>query len=393
MREAAIVATARTPITKAYRGGFNDLEAPSLGAASIRAAVDRAGIDPGEIEDCVFGCANQQGTQFFNVARLSALAAGLPTSVAGMTVDRQCSSGTLAIATAAKQIMSDGMSIVLAGGVESISLTQNQHMNRSRIPDPRLVARHPNIHMPMIDTAENVARRYNITREAQDAYALSSQVRTAAAINAGRFDEEIVPVTCDMLLTDKDTGKTNRQTVTIRQDEGPRPGTTYDALAGLRPVREGGTITAGNASQLSDGSSACLVMEANLAARRNLPVLGLYRGLAVAGCEPDEMGIGPVFAVPKLLERNGLSVDDIGLWELNEAFAVQVVYCRDRLGIPDDRLNVNGGAIALGHPYGMSGARLVGHALIEGRRRGVRYVVITMCVGGGQGAAALFEIV
>lgn len=393
MREAAIVATARTPITKAYRGGFNDLEAPSLGAASIRAAVDRAGIDPGEIEDCVFGCANQQGTQFFNVARLSALAAGLPTSVAGMTVDRQCSSGTLAIATAAKQITSDGMSVVLAGGVESISLTQNQHMNRSRIPDPRLVARHPNIHMPMIDTAENVARRYNITREAQDAYALSSQVRTAAAINAGRFDEEIVPVTCDMLLTDKDTGKTNRQTVTIRQDEGPRPGTTYEALAGLRPVREGGTITAGNASQLSDGSSACLVMEANLAARRNLPVLGLYRGLAVAGCEPDEMGIGPVFAVPKLLERNGLSVDDIGLWELNEAFAVQVVYCRDRLGIPDDRLNVNGGAIALGHPYGMSGARLVGHALIEGRRRGVRYVVITMCVGGGQGAAALFEIV
>jgi acetyl-CoA C-acetyltransferase len=393
MREAAIVATARTPITKAYRGGFNDLEAPSLGAASIRATVDRAGIDPGEIEDCVFGCANQQGTQFFNVARLSALAAGLPTSVAGMTVDRQCSSGTLAIATAAKQITADGMSIVLAGGVESISLTQNQHMNRSRIPDPRLVARHPNIHMPMIDTAENVARRYNITREAQDAYALSSQVRTAAAINAGRFDEEIVPVTCDMLLTDKDTGKTNRQTVTIRQDEGPRPGTTYDALAGLRPVREGGTITAGNASQLSDGSSACLVMEANLAARRNLPVLGLYRGLAVAGCEPDEMGIGPVFAIPKLLERNGLSVDDIGLWELNEAFAVQVVYCRDRLGIPDDRLNVNGGAIALGHPYGMSGARLVGHALIEGRRRGVRYVVITMCVGGGQGAAALFEIV
>lgn len=393
MREAAIVATARTPITKAYRGGFNDLEAPSLGAASIRAAVDRAGIDPGEIEDCVFGCANQQGTQFFNVARLSALAAGLPTSVAGMTVDRQCSSGTLAIATAAKQIMSDGMNVVLAGGVESISLTQNQHMNRSRIPDPRLVARHPNIHMPMIDTAENVARRYNITREAQDAYALSSQVRTAAAINAGRFDEEIVPVTCDMLLTDRETGKTNRQTVTIRQDEGPRPGTTYEALAGLKPVREGGTITAGNASQLSDGSSACLVMEANLAARRNLPVLGLYRGLAVAGCEPDEMGIGPVFAVPKLLERNGLSVDDIGLWELNEAFAVQVVYCRDRLGIPDDRLNVNGGAIALGHPYGMSGARLVGHALIEGRRRGVRYVVITMCVGGGQGAAALFEIV
>lgn len=393
MREAAIVATARTPITKAYRGGFNDLEAPSLGAASIRAAVDRAGIDPGEIEDCVFGCANQQGTQFFNVARLSALAAGLPTSVGGMTVDRQCSSGTLAIATAAKQITADGMSVVLAGGVESISLTQNQHMNRSRIPDPRLVARHPNIHMPMIDTAENVARRYNITREAQDAYALSSQVRTAAAINAGRFDEEIVPVTCDMLLTDKDTGKTNRQTVTIRQDEGPRPGTTYEALAGLRPVREGGTVTAGNASQLSDGSSACLVMEANLAARRNLPVLGLYRGLAVAGCEPDEMGIGPVFAVPKLLERNGLSVDDIGLWELNEAFAVQVVYCRDRLGIPDDRLNVNGGAIALGHPYGMSGARLVGHALIEGRRRGVRFVVITMCVGGGQGAAALFEIV
>ncbi|MFT3723365.1 MAG: acetyl-CoA C-acyltransferase [Hyphomonadaceae bacterium] len=393
MRDAAIVATARTPITKAYRGGFNDLEAPTLGGASIRAAVERASIDPAEIEDCVFGCANQQGTQFFNIARLSALAAGLPASVAGMTVDRQCSSGTLAIATAAKQIMGDGMNVAIAGGVETISLVQNQFANRTRIPDPRLIALHPTIHMPMIDTAENVARRYGVSREAQDLYALSSQTRTAAAVAAGRFDQELIPVTCDMVLSDKETGATHRKTVTVSKDEGPRPGTTLEALSGLKPVREGGTITAGNASQLSDGSSACVMMEANMAARRNLPILGLYRGLAVAGCEPDEMGIGPVFAVPRLLERHGLSVDDIGLWELNEAFAVQVVYCRDRLGIPDDRLNVNGGAIALGHPYGMSGARLVGHALIEARRRGVRFVVITMCVGGGQGAAALFEIV
>jgi acetyl-CoA C-acetyltransferase len=392
MKEAAIISTARTPIGKAYRGAFNDLEAPTLIGTPIAEAVRRAGVDPTEINDCVMGCGIQQGTQTFNIGRLAALAGGLPVTVAGMSIDRQCSSGLMAIATAAKQVVCDGMQVVVAGGVESISLAQTSHMNISRVPDPRLIKAHPNIHMPMVETAEIVARRYNIGRDLQDEYALSSQARTAAAQVAGKFDAEIIPVTCEKLVTDKATGEQQRQTITIDRDEGPRASTTLDALQGLKPVIAGGTVTAGNASQLSDGASACVIMEGGEASRRGISPLGYYRGLSVVGCEPDEMGIGPVFAIPVLLERAGLKMDDIGLWELNEAFAVQVLYCRDRLGIPDDRLNVNGGAISMGHPYGMSGSRMVGHALIEGKRRGVRFVVITMCVGGGQGAAGLFEV-
>jgi len=392
VKDAAIVSTARTPIAKAFRGAFNDLESPSLAGFAIKAAVDRSGVDPNEIEDCLMGCANQQGTQFFNMGRLGALASGLPVSVGGMTIDRQCSSGVMAIATAAKQIIHDGMGILVAGGVESISLTQNSDMNRSRIPDPRLVARHPNIHMPMIDTAELVAARYGVSRQAQDEYALQSQQRTAHAQMTGLFKQEIVSVTCDMLVTDKVSGEKTRQTVTINRDEGPRANTTLEGLQSLGPVRPDGSVTAGNASQLSDGASACVVMDADEASRRGIAAMGYYRGMSVCGCEPEEMGIGPVFAIPRLLKRNGLTVDDIGLWELNEAFAVQALYCRDRLGIPSEKFNVNGGAISMGHPYGMSGARMVGHALIEGKRRGVKYVVITMCVDGGQGAAALFEV-
>ena len=392
MREAVIVSTARTPIGKAYRGAFNNTEAPTLGGHAVKHAVERAGLDPAEVEDVMMGCAMPQGSQGQNIGRQIALAAGLPVTTAGMTVDRQCSSGMMAIALAAKTVISDGVDIMVGGGLESISLVQNEHMNLFRGKDPLLLEMHPHIYTAMIDTAEVVANRYNISREAQDEYALQSQQRTAAGQEAGNFDDEIVPLPSNMGVMDKETKEISFHDVVLEKDEGNRPETSLEGLAGLRTVREDGCITAGNASQLSDGASASVVMEASVAEKRGLEPMGIYRGTAVAGCEPDEMGIGPVFAVPKLLQRTGLTMDDIDLWELNEAFAVQVVYCRDRLGIPNERLNVNGGAISIGHPYGMSGARLVGHALIEGKRRGAKYVVCTMCIGGGQGAASLFEI-
>ncbi|HEY5146800.1 MAG TPA: acetyl-CoA C-acyltransferase [Polyangiaceae bacterium] len=392
MREAVIVSTARTPIGKAYRGAFNNLDAATMGAYAIREAVRRAKIEPGEVDDVIMGAALQQGSQGSNIGRKCAVAAGLPVTVSGQSIDRQCASGLMAIATAAKQVIVDGMPIVVGGGLESISLVQNEHMNLFRAADPTLMKIKPEIYMAMLDTAEVVTKRYGVSREAQDVYSLESQRRTAAAQESGKFDDEIIPVTCQKAIQDKATGAVTYEEVTLKKDEGNRADTTIEGLRKLKPVREGGAITAGNASQLSDGASAAVVMERKVAEQRGLKPLGIYRGMAVAGCEPDEMGIGPVFAIPKLLERNGLKMDDIGLWELNEAFAVQVIYCRDKLHIPSEKLNVNGGAVSIGHPYGMSGARMVGHALIEGKRRGVKYVVVTMCIGGGMGGAGLFEV-
>jgi len=392
MKEAVIVSTARTPIGVAFKGALNNIKSPTMMGHAISHAIDRAGVDPGRIEDVVVGSVLTAGTAGMNVARLSALAAGLPVTVAGQTIDRQCSSGLMAIATAAKQIIVDGQDIVVAGGQENISAVQNTYLKWvGDEQDPNVIARAEHAYMPMLMTAENVARVYGISREAQDEYATSSQMRTAKAQASGAFDEEVVPITATKRVKNRETGDVTFEEVTLSKDEGNRPGTTVEKLATLNPVIDGGVVTAGNASQLSDGASACVLMERKLAARSGLSPLGVYRGMAVAGNAPEEMGIGPVFAIPRLLKNTGLDIGDIGLWELNEAFACQALYCRDHLGIDPEIYNVNGGAISIGHPYGMTGARQVGHALLEGRRRGVRYVVVSMCIGGGMGAAALFE--
>ena len=392
MVEAVIVSTARTGIGRAYRGALNNTEGPTMAGHVIAEAVKRAGVEPGEIEDVVLGCAMQQGTTAVNVARRAAIRAGLPVTVAGTTIDRQCASGLQAIAVAARSVMLDGVEVAVAGGVESISLVQNEHMNKFHAIDEELNAMKPEIYMSMLETAEVVAERYKISRAQQDEYSLECQRRTGAALQGGRFNDEIVPLTTRMAVADKETGQISLREVTIAKDEGPRPDSTAEGLAKIKPVFEGKTISAGNASQLSDGASACVIVSDAVAGRRGLKPLGIFRGFVAAGVEPDEMGVGPVAAVPRLLKRHGLKIDDIDLWELNEAYAVQVIYCRDKLGIDPLKLNVNGGSISLGHPYGMTGARLAGHIVIEGRRRRAKYGVVTMCIGGGMGAAGLFEI-